>query len=92
MIVEKAVKMADMVHIPVLGLVENMAYFQCPSCGDKHAIFGESHLEQWCRNYQVELSAQVPIDPALAQACDRGDIHTVDAPWLKDLVTGLEAL
>lgn len=92
MIVEKAVKMADMVHIPVLGLVENMAYFQCPSCGDQHAIFGESHLEQWCRDYQVELRAQVPIDPALAQACDRGDIHTVDAPWLKDLVVGLEAL
>lgn len=78
MIVEKAVNMADMMHIPVLALVENMSYFQCPDCGKKHAIFGESHIEQVAAAHGIDTVARLPIDPKLAAACDRGMIELSD--------------
>lgn len=92
MIVEKAVKMAEMLQIPVLGLVENMAYFTCPSCGENHPIFGESQIKTLTETYKIPLTAQIPLDPALAQACDQGKIAELDGNWLADLVAGLEKL
>ena len=72
MIVSKAVKMANMMHIPVLGLVENYSYFKCPDCGQKHKIFGDSHLERVAGEYHLPVLAQLPIDPDVAVKCDNG--------------------
>ena len=74
MIVTKAVKMAELMHIPVLGLVENYSYFQCPDCGKQHKIFGESHLDAVAQEHGLAVLARLPIDPGLAAACDRGEI------------------
>lgn len=78
MIVEKAVKMADMMNIPVLALVENMSYFQCPDCGKKHSIFGESHIEQIAAEHHIDCVARLPINPKFAAACDKGMIELFD--------------
>lgn len=91
MIVGKAVKMAEMLHIPVLGIVENMAYFECPSCHEKHFIFGESHVKQSAAEYGISMTAQIPVDSGLAEACDRGCIADFEAGWLEKLADGIEA-
>ena len=75
MIVEKAVNMADMMSIPVLGLVENMSYFKCPDCGAEHHIFGERHVKEAAERHHIPRVYQLPIDSALADACDRGEIE-----------------
>ena len=75
MVVAKAVNMAGMMNIPVLGLVENMAYFTCPDCGARHEIFGPSRAAKTCADFGIELLGQLPIDPALAEACDEGTIE-----------------
>lgn len=89
MIVEKAVKMAEMMHLPVLGLVENYSYFQCPDCGKKHEIFGHSHIEEIAAAHSLPVLARVPIDPALAAACDAGEIETVVPNYLEDVAKRL---
>lgn len=91
MIVGKAVKMAELLHIPVIGLVENMSWFQCPSCHEKHKIFGDSHIQELAMRYRVPVISQIPIDPALAIACDQGKIEDFEAGWLPGLADGLEA-
>ena len=82
MVVEKAVKMAEMMHIPVLGLVENYSYFRCPDCGKEHAIFGESHIERVAADLGLKVLARLPIDPAVAAACDAGRIEELDPNYL----------
>ena len=82
MIVTKAVKMAEMMHIPVLGLVENYSYFQCPDCGKQHAIFGESHIERVAAALGLKVLARLPIDPAVAAACDAGRIEELEPNYL----------
>ena len=90
MIVEKAVKMAEMMHIPVLGLVENMSYVVCPNCGEKIRPFGESHLEQLAEKYGIKATASLPIDPSLAEACDDGTIASVDVDWLAPITEAIK--
>ena len=90
MIVTKAVKMANMMHIPVLGFVENYAYLTCPDCGKKISVFGESKLDQVAKEFDLPILARLPIDPAVAQACDRGLMETVDTSVLKDAVAAVE--
>ena len=92
MIVEKAMHMAQMMNIPVLGIVENMAYFQCDECGKRHYIFGKSHLEDIAARNGIGLTAQMPLDPALAAACDAGRIEMFDAPWLDGVADALQKL
>lgn len=92
MIVGKAVNMAEMMNIPVLGLVENMAYYICPSCNGKHCIFGDSHVEQIAAQYGIEVTSQIPVEPALAAACDNGRIADFNAVWLDNLTNRLAAL
>ncbi len=75
MIVTKALNMAKMMNVPVLGLVENFSYFQCPDCGKRHAIFGESRIAEVAAENKVIVLAQLPINPALAAACDAGTIE-----------------
>ena len=92
MIVEKAVRMAQMMNIPVLGVIENMAYFQCDECGKKHYIFGQSHLADIAARLNIPLTAQMPMEPALAAACDAGKIEMIEADWLNGVADALQAL
>ena len=85
MIVEKAVKMAELMKIPVLGLVENMAYLTCPDCGRKIELFGKSRLFETAKSFGIGATAQLPIDPELAGLCDRGQIEAYGGEPLKDL-------
>ena len=92
MIVEKAANMAKMMNVPVLGIVENMSYFVCDQCGKEHHIFGESHMDQIAKRFGVENVARLPIDPAIAAACDTGNVEMVLSPWLEDMADALERL
>ncbi|MDD4334043.1 MAG: Mrp/NBP35 family ATP-binding protein [Desulfotomaculaceae bacterium] len=90
MIVSKAVKMAKMMDIPIIGIVENMAYFECPDCEKKHQIFGESHIEETARQHEIDVLARLPIDPRIATACDRGLIELFEGEWLENAAEILE--
>ncbi|MBC3887172.1 P-loop NTPase [Acetobacterium paludosum] len=92
MIVAKAVKMAEMMNIPVIGLVENMSYFQCPDCDKKHLIFGESHVDEAAKKHGIDLIAKMPINSALAGACDKGLIELYEGDWLDQIGEFLEAM
>ncbi len=89
-IVEKAVKMAELMNIPVLGVVENMSYFACPDCGKKHYIFGKSRLEELAQAHKIPVCARLPIDPAIPQAADAGDIEGVDTNMLDGILAAVE--
>ena len=78
MIVAKAVNMARMMEIPVLGFVENYSYYQCPDCGKKTKVFGKSHLDAMSQQYNIPILARLPIDPTVAQMADMGCIEQVD--------------
>ena len=90
MIVTKAVHMAQMMSIPVLGLIENYSYFQCPDCGAKHSIFGESSLEQEASKLGLPLLAKLPIDPKVAAAFDAGKIESLETNYLADVAAKLD--
>ena len=77
MIVSKSVQMAKMMNVPILGIVENMSYFQCPDCGKRHHIFGNSHIDSIAQAYGIDKTAMLPIDSSLAEACDTGRIEDV---------------
>lgn len=82
MIVSKSVKMAEMMNIPIVGIVENMSYFKCSDCGKKHKIFGESHIEEISEKYNLKVLGKVPIDPKISEACDNGTIEEYKENWL----------
>lgn len=90
MIVGKAMKMASLMNIPVLGLVENMSYALCPDCGKKIHVFGESHISEIAEEYHVPVLAQMPINPALASACDNGTVEDLDCSYLEDAALVIE--
>lgn len=90
MIVSKAVKMAKMMNIPILGLVENYSYFHCPDNGKDYKIFGESHLEQTAAAYGLKVLANLPIDPAIAAACDAGKAEELELTAINDCCSYLE--
>ena len=90
MIVSKAVKMANMMHKPVLGLVENYSYLQCPDCGKKISVFGKSHVDEVAAEFGLPVLARLPIDPAVAEAFDAGLMETVDTQHLADAVAAVE--
>ncbi|MBR0402608.1 MAG: Mrp/NBP35 family ATP-binding protein [Lachnospiraceae bacterium] len=89
MIVSKAVNMANEMDIPVFGLVENMAYYECPDCGKRHEIFGKSHLAELAEKFSIELTAQIPIDPAMAEACDEGRLEAFENSYLSGMAEEL---
>ena len=90
MIVEKAVNMARLMNIPVLGLVENMSYMTCPDCGKKLYPFGESKLRDNAKKFGIPVTAQLPIEPKLASACDSGLIELFEGDWLEPVMRNLE--
>ena len=92
MIVSKAVKMANMMNIPVLGFVENYSYLQCPDCGKKINVFGESHLEQIAAKFNLPVLARLPIDPAVAEAYDNGLMETVATDAISGVVDAVEKM
>jgi len=90
MIVGKAVKMAEMMKIPILGLVENMSYFRCPDNGKDYRIFGESHIEEVAEAHGLQVLGRMPIDPKIAEACDAGQIEKLDVNPLAEVADALE--
>ncbi|MBQ7499302.1 MAG: Mrp/NBP35 family ATP-binding protein [Clostridia bacterium] len=92
MIVAKAVNMAKMMNIPVLGLVENMSYFRCPDCGKEHELFGRSRIEEVAKAHGLEVLDRVPIDPQLANLCDRGTLETMEREYLTGTFDKIEKL
>ena len=92
MIVGKAEKMAQMMNIPILGIVENMSYVTCPDCGKKIAVFGESHLEEVAAQYGIAEISRLPMDSKLAGACDKGLIELFEGDWLTNMMDKIEKL
>ena len=90
MIVSKAVKMAKMMDIPILGLVENMSYVKCPDCSKEIKLFGDSNIEEIAKNYDLKVLSNLPIDPKLAAGCDNGMIELFDGVWLDNTAELLE--
>ena len=90
MIVAKAVNMAAMMNVPVLGLVENMSYFQCPDCGKQHSIFGESKLEQVAAEFGIEKFVRLPIDPVITTMVDAGEVESVSGEHIAPMVDHIE--
>ena len=90
MIVTKAVKMAQMMNVPVLGLVENMSYFECPDCGTRYNVFGESKIEEVAARNFLDVMGYLPINPKLAGAVDKGMIELYEGEWLDLLGDKLE--
>ena len=92
MIVGKAVRMAEMMNIPILGIVENMSYFKCPDCDKLYPIFGESHIEEIAMRHHIPVSAKLPIDPKFAAAVDKGMIELFESEHLEPLADYLVTL
>ena len=92
MIVQKAVKMANMMNVPVLGLIENMSYFSCPDCGKKINVFGESHIDEVAKEYNTRVLAKLPINPELANLVDNGRIEAFDGGYLDKAAEIIETL
>ena len=90
MIVTKAVKMANMMHIPVLGFVENYSYLECPDCGKRIEVFGKSHLEDVAKEFDLPILARLPIDPKVAQCYDNGLMETVSTDAMAQVIDAVE--
>ena len=90
LVVSKAVNMAKKMDIPILGLVENMSYLECPDCGKKISVFGESHIEETAAEYEIPVLAKIPIDPSIASKVDEGLVEYVESPWLDAAADAVE--
>ncbi len=90
MIVSKAVNMANMMHIPVLGFVENYSYLECPDCGKKIEVFGKSRLDEVAEKFQLPVLAKLPIDPQIAESVDAGKIEGIDVSKFDGVVAAVE--
>ena len=90
MIVSKAVKMANMMHVPVLGFVENYAYLECPDCGKRINVFGESKLDAVAAEFGLPILARLPIDPAVAASFDNGDMESVNTDAMEEVLEAVE--
>lgn len=92
MIVTKAVNMAKKMEIPIIGIVENMSYLECPGCGKKICVFGESHIDEVAEKEGLEVLARIPIDPKIAQMVDAGRVEYLELPWLDEAADAVERL
>jgi Mrp family chromosome partitioning ATPase len=91
-IVEKAVKMANMMNIPILGLVENMSYVKCPDCQKEIYVFGKSNIEQIAQNFNIPVLARIPMEQITSAAVDAGDIESLDIEYLDEAAKKIESL
>ncbi len=85
MIVEKSIKMAEKMNIPILALVENLSGFVCPDCGKEHNPFGKSRLDEIAKKYNINLTAKIPMNEKIAQACDAGTIENFECEHLESI-------
>lgn len=92
MIVSKAVTMAQMMNVPILGIVENMSYVKCPDCGREIRVFGESHVEEIAARYGLKLLSRLPMDPEVAKNCDAGLVELCHTDALSQAADAVEAL
>jgi len=92
MIVSKAVNMAKMMNIPILGIVENMSYVKCPDCGKEIKVFGESGVDAVAEQYGIPVLARLPIDPKLSALCDRGMMELFENDYISGVADAVEAL
>ena len=92
MIVSKAVNMAKKMDIPIVGIVENMSYLECPDCKKQISVFGESHVEEVAQEHGLKVLATLPIDPKIAQMVDAGRVEYLELPWLDRAVEAVEGL
>ena len=90
MIVAKAVKMAQKMDIPILGLVENMSYLECPDCGKKISVFGESHIDEVAEEYGIPVLGRIPIQPEIAAKVDAGQVEYVEGNWLDEAAAKIQ--
>ena len=91
MIVEKAVNMAKTMNIPIVGVVENMSYVECPDCGRKLFVFGESRLDEAAAKHGLTVLGRLPLNPDIAKLCDAGDIESFQGEWLNGAADAIEA-
>ena len=91
MIVSKAVEMAKLMNVPVLGLIENYSYVKCPCCGEPFKVYGESHIDEVAAKYGLKVLGKLPLDPQIASLCDRGIIELFDGDWLDKAADAVEA-
>jgi Mrp family chromosome partitioning ATPase len=89
MIVSKAVKMANLMKIPIIGLVENMSYIECPDCGKKIELFGKSHTDEAAKSHGLDVLAKIPVSTVIAEACDSGEIEKVQTDYFNELTKKL---
>ena len=92
MIVEKAVNMAKLMNVPILGLVENFSYVTCPDCGKEIALFGQSRIDEIAKKYGLTVLGRLPVEPALARNVDEGVLELFEGDWLEKAADTLEAL
>ncbi len=92
MIVTKAVKMAKMMNVPIIGLVENMSYFKCPDNGKDYKIFGDSHIDEIAQANGLDVLAKIPIDPRISELTDKGAIEVFEGDWLDGVADAIEKL
>ena len=90
MVVSKAVNMANEMHIPILGLVENYSYVECPTCKEKIEVFGKSHAEETAKKFGLNLLGKLPLNPKIAEAIDGGAIETLEGDWLDSAADYIE--
>jgi len=91
-IVEKAVNMANMMKIPVLGLIENMSYVKCPKCGEEIKVFGESNIDGIAKDFNLKVLARLPIEQKVSVTVDNGEVEKLDVPYVDDAVKEVESL
>ena len=91
MIVKKAFNMAKLMNIPIIGIVENMSYVECPDCGKKIEVFGKSHTEETAKQFGIPVLARIPINPELASQCDKGVIELFEGDWMSAVADAVEA-
>ena len=89
LIVKKAYNMAEMMGIPVLGIVENFSYIKCPDCGKEMRIFGESHVDEVANELSLKVFGKIPLDPKIAKAADEGRFHEIENPYIAAAVDAL---
>ena len=92
MIVEKAIRMTEHMNVPVLGLVENMSYYECPDCGSRHEIFGKSEVEAIAKSKGIDAWACVPMDPKISAEVDSGNVEDIKGDWLDPIVNKIESI
>lgn len=92
MIVGKAVRMAKMMNVPILGIIENMSYVECPDCGKHINIFGESHVDEVAKQYDLPVLGRIPMTAEIAAASDAGNVEGLEGDWFNDAVAAIEGL